>query len=589
MSDSLSTNADALGASGARRPALMGTRHMAVAGHYAAAHAAFVVLEAGGNATDAGVAAGLALEVLQPDIVSVAGVAPIMLYDAASEQITTISGLGWWPRAADAGYFRREHGGRIPDGLRRTVVPAAPDAWITALERFGTMSFADVAAAAIRFARDGFPMYPILADMITLHESDYARWPSNAAIYLPGGRPPRTGELFVQADLAATMQFMVEEERAHLTGGRAAGLAAARDAFYKGDIAATIAAFHHGNDGWLTRQDLSEFRVAVEPALSTRFANWEVYTCGPWCQGPALIQALNLLDPAELVALGHNSIDYVHALTEAIKLAFADREQWYGDPRFVEVPIERLISTEYAAARRGLIRPGRAWPEMPPAGDPRNGAAVLDSSARNLAGSGATPHAVARDTSYVCVVDRWGNAFSATPSDVSFDAPVIPGTGLSVSTRGSQSWTDPAHASCLAPGKRPRLTPNPAIAIRRGEAVMPFGTPGGDVQIQAMMQTFLNQVIFGMDPQVAAEAPRFASYSFPDSFEPHDYFPGRLQIEGRFDPKLGDALRSYGHQVEWWPDQTWRAGSVCSIRADRRLGLLIGGADPRRASYAVGW
>jgi gamma-glutamyltranspeptidase/glutathione hydrolase len=172
---------------------------------------------------------------------------------------------------------------------------------------------------------------------------------------------------------------------------------------------------------------------------------------------------------------------------------------------------------------------------------------------------------------------------------VSFDAPVIPGTGLAVSTRGSQSWTDPAHASCLAPGKRPRLTPNPAIAIRRGEVVMPFGTPGGDVQIQAMLQVFLNQVLFGMNPQVAAEAPRFASYSFPDSFEPHDYFPGRLQIEGRFDPKLGDTLKSYGHDVQWWPGETWRAGSVCSIRADRRSGLLVGGADPRRSSYAVGW
>jgi gamma-glutamyltranspeptidase/glutathione hydrolase len=589
MSDSLSTNADALGASSAHRPALMGTRHMAVAGHYAAAHAAFVVLEAGGNAVDAGVAAGIALEVLQPDIVSVAGVAPIMLYDAATEQITTISGLGWWPKAADPAYFRDRHGGRIPDGLRRTVVPAAPDAWITALGRFGTMSFGDVAAAAIRFAREGFPMYSLLADMIALHESDYARWASNTAIYLRGGRPPRAGELFVQSDLAATLGFMAEEERAHLAGGRAAGLAAARDAFYKGDIAATIAAFHRENDGWLTLEDMNDLRVAIEPALRTRFTNWEVYTCGPWCQGPALIQALNLLDPAGLAALGHNSVDYVHVIVEAIKLAFADRERRYGDPRFVEVPIERLISTEYAGARRELIRPRLAWPEMPPAGDPHGRVGGPGSGAEPLAGSVAVPHAVPRDTSYVCVVDRWGNAFSATPSDVSFDAPVIPGTGLAVSTRGSQSWTDPAHASCLAPGKRPRLTPNPAIAIRRGEVVMPFGTPGGDVQIQAMLQVFLNQVLFGMNPQVAAEAPRFASYSFPDSFEPHDYFPGRLQIEGRFDPKLGDTLKSYGHDVQWWPGETWRAGSVCSIRADRRSGLLVGGADPRRSSYAVGW
>jgi gamma-glutamyltranspeptidase / glutathione hydrolase len=589
MSDSLSTRADVLGGSTACRPALMGTRHMAAAGHYAAAHAAFVVLEAGGNAVDAGVAAGVALGVLQPDIVSVAGVAPIMLYEAASGRITTISGLGWWPKAADPEYFRRQYGGRIPDGLRRTVVPAAPDAWLTALERFGTMSFGDVAAAAIGFARYGFPMYPILADMIALHESDYTRWPSNAAIYLPGGRSPRTGELFFQTDLAATLAFMAEEERAHLAAGRVAGLNAARSAFYSGDIAAAIAAFHRENDGWLTLEDMKDFRVAIEPAICTRFADWEVYTCGPWCQGPALIQALNLLDAVELVALGHNSVDYVHVVVEALKLAFADRERWYGDPRFVDVPIERLISAEYARARRALIRPCKAWPEMPPAGDPYDGTCGAGASTQHPVASREVPNALARDTSYVCVVDRWGNAFSATPSDVSFDAPVIPRTGLSVSTRGSQSWTDPAHPSCLAPGKRPRLTPNPAIALRRGEEVMPFGTPGGDVQVQAMLQVFLNQALFEMDPQAAAEVPRFASYSFPDSFEPHDYFPGRLQAEGRFDAKTGDVLKSYGHDLHWWPDRTWRAGSVCSIKANRRSGLIVGGADFRRSGYTVGW
>ena len=588
MSDSLSTSADALGGSAACRPALMGTRHMAAAGHYAAAHAAFVVLEAGGNAVDAGVAAGLALGVLQPDIVSVAGVAPIMLYEAASGRITTISGLGWWPKAADPEYFRCQYGGRIPDGLRRTVVPAAPDAWLTALELFGTMSFGDVAAAAIGFARDGFPMYPLLADMIALHELDYARWPSNAAIYLPGGRPPRTGEPFFQTDLAATLTFMVEEERAHLASGRVAGLNAARNAFYGGDIAATIAAFHRENDGWLTLEDMKDFHVAIEPPSCARFADWEVYTCAPWCQGPALIQALNLLDAADLAALGHNSADYVHVVVEALKLAFADRERWYGDPRFVDVPIERLISAQYAEARRALIRPRKAWPEMPPAGDPYDRSSGPEAGAQRRLASRAVPNPP-RDTSYVSVVDRWGNAFSATPSDVSFDAPVIPRTGLSVSTRGSQAWTDPLHPSCLAPGKRPRLTPNPAIAVRRGEEVMPFGTPGGDVQVQAMLQFFLNHVVFEMDPQAAAEAPRFASYSFPDSFEPHDYFPGRLQIEDRFHPKIGDVLKSYGHDVHWWPDRTWRAGSICSIKANRRSGLIVGGADFRRCGYVVGW
>jgi gamma-glutamyltranspeptidase/glutathione hydrolase len=553
---------------------------MAVAGHYAAAHAAFQILEAGGNAVDAGVAAGIALGVLQCDLVNVAGVAPILLYEAASGQVRTISGLGTWPRLADPEFFRREHGGAIPEGILRTVVPAAPAAWITALLRFGTMSFGEVAAAAIRFAGEGFPVYPLLADMIRLNEAGYRRWPSNAAVYLPNGRAPEVGDVFVQADLARSLQHLADEEKAASGKGREAGLRAAYDAFYRGDIAAAIVRFHRENGGWMREEDLSEFRVEIEPAVKAGFAGVDVYTCGPWCQGPVLLQALSLIDPSAVREMGHNSLDYVHTVAEALKLAFADRERWYGDPRFVDVPLARLLSAEYAAARRKLIRPDRAWPEMPPAGE----AGAAEAPQAKQGGPG-----LPRDTSYVCVVDRHGNVFSATPSDVSFDTVLIPGTGLCPSSRGSQSWTDPRHPSCLAPGKRPRLTPNPALAIRPGEWIMPFGTPGGDVQSQAMLQLFLNVAVFGMDPQSAAEAPRFASYSFPDSFEPHQYFPGRLNVESRIPDAVRNGLASRGHDLFAWPDWTWRAGAVCTIRADLRTGVLTGGADPRRPSYAVGW
>jgi len=568
-----------------QRPALLGTRHMAVAGHYLAAHSAFRVLEAGGNAVDAGCAAGLVLGVVQPDIVNVAGVAPIILYLAERDEVLTISGLGWWPKTASAAYFRERHGGKIPTGILRTVIPAAPDAWITALEKFGTMSFADIAADAIRFARDGFPAHPLMAELIAQHAGEYARDPAAAKVFLAQGRAPRVGEPFVQTDLGRTLQHMADQDRAAAAkGGRLAGLGAARDAFYKGDIATAIVRFHHENGGWMTAADMAGFAVAVEPPVRTSFAGVDVYGCGPWCQGPALPQALNLLSPDELRQYGHNSVDYVHVVTEALKLTFADRERHYGDPRFVDVPLEALLSPEYARQRRALIRRDKAWPEMPPAGDPHRMRGSIAGEAPAMAGG---PLAGMKDTSYICVVDRWGNALSATPSDSSFDGVMIPGTGLCPSSRGSQSWTAQDHPSKVEGGKRPRLTPNPALAMRRGEFVMPFGSPGGDVQIQAMLQVFLNIVLFGMDPQEAVEAPRFATFSFPDSFEPHAYYPGRLNLEARIDRTVGSDLAARGHKVEPWPDQIWRAGAVCTIVADRTL--MAGGADPRRQSYAAGW
>ncbi|HEY1437451.1 MAG TPA: gamma-glutamyltransferase [Casimicrobiaceae bacterium] len=566
------------------RPLLLGTRHMAVAGHYGAAHAAFAALESGGNAVDAGVAAGVALGVLQSDLVNVAGVAPIMIYRAAKRDVVTISGLGTWPRAVTPDLFQKRHGGKIPAGILRSVVPAAPDAWITALENYGTMSFGDCAAAAIRFASTGFPMYGLMSEMIAMHAADYARWPSSAAVYLPNGRPPRRGEIFVQADLGRSLQYMVDEEKEAATKGRAAGLKAARDAFYRGDIARAIVAYHQANGGLMTAQDLDEFRVAIEPPVKTNFAGIDMYSCGPWCQGPALLQMLGVLNGIDLKGMGHNSLDYAHVVTEAIKLAFADRECYYGDPRFVKVPIETLLSDAYAETRRAMVRSDRAWPQMPPYGE-IPGFASRSAPVPTLESAAAGAH----DTSYVCVMDKNGNVFSATPSDPSYDTPVIPGTGLCPSSRGSQSWADPAHASSVAPGKRPRLTPSPAIAILPDGSPMPLGTPGGDVQAQAVLQVFLNMTVFDMNPQQAVEAPRFASYSFPDAFEPHSYSPGVLHVESRVSQSIRDGLAARGHKIMDWPEFVWRAGAVCVLRADRSRGVISAGADPRRPCYAVGW
>jgi gamma-glutamyltranspeptidase/glutathione hydrolase len=393
--------------------------------------------------------------------------------------------------------------------------------------------------------------------------------------------------VFVQRELGRTLQFLADEEkRAAQRKGRVAGLHAVREAFYRGDIAAEVVKFIRAQGGFMSREDFADYRVSFEPTVKTSFAGIEVHACGPWSQGPVLPLALNILKGYDLAALGHNSPEYIHLLVEALKLAFADRHNHFGDPKFVPVPVAELLSERYAAFRRSLIDRDAAWPEMPPAGDPR----TLERMTNRWMPPPETETGPGPgDTSYICVVDRNRNAFSATPSDGSDQTPLIPGVGIVCSGRGTQSWAEPDHPSSVAPGKRPRLTPNPALAFRDGELFMPFGTPSGDVQPQAMLQVFLNISVFGMAPQEAVEAPRFATYSFPGSFQPHPYFPGRLQIENRIDPQVGEALERKGHKVHRWADWTPRAGSVCAIVNDPRHGVLHGGADPRRPAYVLGW
>jgi gamma-glutamyltranspeptidase/glutathione hydrolase len=584
--DSLSTDAGAADTMGGLRPCMQGTTHAVSSGHYLATQAAFEILEAGGNAADAGVTACIVMAVVQSDFVNVAGVAPMMIYSAGRGTVETIAGLGTWPSQANAHFFNGNHGGQIPDGLLRTVVPAAPAAWVQALRTHGTMSFADVSKVAIRCARDGFVMYPLMAETIAMFQDKYRRWPSSAAVYLPGGAPPRPGDIFVQSDLARTLQYLVDQEAASVAKGRQAALGAVHDAFYRGDVAATVCRYHEENGGLLRMSDMDGFEASIEQPVSIDFGGTTVLSCGAWCQGPVLLQTLKLLDKGALSGLAHNSAAYIHLLCESIKLAFADRHAYYGDPRFTNVPLPVLLSDNYAAQRRGMIEPRRAAQGMPEPGDAsQTGKAPYRADARPV----VPPVPAPLDTSYVCVIDRFGNAFSATPSDISADTPVIPGTGLCVSSRGSQSWLDPDHPACVQPGKRPRLTPNPALAIRKGEFLLPFGTPGGDVQCQAMLQTFLNYLLFDMNPQQAVEAARFGSYSFPDSFWPHGYLPGRLNVEDRIPEETKLELAGMGHDVSRWPEWTWKAGGVCMAVKDLRTGVLSAGADPRRPSYALGW
>lgn len=584
--DAAQNQKEAPGAASGLMNQVMGRRWMVAAGHPLAAQAAARILEAGGNAVDAGAAAGMMLGVVHPDMVSFAGVGPTLVHVARTRKTYEISGVGPYPRLATAEHFRTAHRGEIPVGLPRTVVPATPDVWCTAIARWGTKSFTEIAAPSFECARDGYPVSTFSAAMFARSAEKMSRWASNAELYLPGGKPPAAGQILVERELAGTIKTMMTAEARARRQGRVKAIRAARDAFYRGDIARRIAAYHEKHGGLLRYEDLAGFHVEVAPALRAPFHDYEVATCGFWCQGPVFLQMLNLIEAYDFGALGHNAPRALHVLVEAMKLAFADREAYYGDPRHVKVPADGLLSKVYAAARRALIHEDRAWPDMPPAGDPyglaavRNGAPRTPPAARGLSGS--------LDTSYVAVIDEQGNAFSSTPSDPCVDSPVIPGVGCVVSPRGSQGWLVPGHPSEVAPGKRPRLTPAPAMAFKDGRIFLAFGTPGGDVQQQAMLQVLLNVTAHGMPLQRAIEAPRLATRSFPDSFWPHPHAPGMLEVEKRVSAETRQALAALGHGVSDWPEWDWRAGAVCAVMVGHD-GARLGGADPRRGAHAIGW
>lgn len=550
------------------RPTIVGRRYVVSAGHHLAAEAASRILWRGGNAIDAGVAGGLVLNVVMPDMCNFGGVAPIVVRAGGSDEVWSVAGVGTWGREATLEAFRRRFGDTLPQGLGNAVVPAAPAAWITALERWGTCSFADVAESAIELADAGFALDVRAAYAIGAFGRE---WETTREVFLPGGRAPQVGHVLRQPALAALLRRLADAE---VGGDRADALVSARREFYEGEIAEAIVAFARNGGGWLTREDLSGFTADVAPAASRPYRGWLVHTTGPWSQGPAMLQALAILEGFDLEAAGHNSADYLHLFVEAIKLAFSDRERYYGDPKFVDVPLERLLSDAHAAELRDRLDPGHALGNLP----------TLQA-----------PLARKHDTTYLCVIDGEGNAFSATPSDTLDGGPLMPDLGIIVSPRGLQSRLDPAHPSVLAPGKRPRLTPSPALALRAGEGQDPrlwaFGCPGGDVILQAMLQSFLNVVHFGMTPQQAVESPRVAAFSFPGSFYPHVELDRLVNVEARIDEAVRRDLAARGHDVALWPEWEFDAGGVSMCldlrppAADGRV--LAAAADPRRSTYAI--
>ncbi len=574
------------------RPVIRGTHGVIAAGHYLAAEAGVYILRSGGNAIDAGVAAGFCLHVLEPHQNGVGGEAPILLYSARHRKPFAINGHGTAPRRATIGWFREQGIELIPgDGFLPATVPAAFDSWITALREFGTMSLAEVLSPALDLAENGFPMYGMLRDILLARKGKFlADWPTSADVFLPGGRVPEIGEIFRQPLLASTFRKLIHAEKHGAHCGRDNGLQAARDLFYKGEIAEGIAEFVAESEimdatgklhrGLLEYDDVVEYSAKVETPEVVNYRGIDVLKCGPWSQGPVMLQQLTLLEGFDLKSLGHNSPEYIHALVECAKLAFADREAYYGDPEFDEVPIDILLSKEYAADRRMLIDPMAASGEFRPG--EVHGPLTYDASSARCDRS-CSDH----DTTHLDVIDAEGNMMSATPSGGWLQtSPVVAGIGFPLGTRGQMFFLDERRPNALQPGKRPRTTLTPSLAMKDGKPFMALGTPGGDQQDQWTLQFFLNVVDFGMDLQEAVDAPTFHTSHFPSSFYPRSMFPKRVVVEERIPETVRAELRRRGHDIVIAPG--WAHGRVLGIRITE--GLIEGVASPRlETGYAMGW
>jgi len=574
---------------------IMATHGVVTAGHYLAAEAGMQMLRRGGNAMDAAAAVGFALAVLKPHQNGIAGEVPILGFDAAGGQPFAVSGNGVAPRAATIDYFREQKIELIPgDGFLPAIVPPAVDTWVLLLSRFGTMRLRDVLSPAIEYADSGFAMYDSLrAALAGCNEVFANEWPSSAAKFLPDGQPPALGAIWRQPQWAATFKTLIDSEAGE--HDRESGLRAARDRFYKGDVAETIVRFARStpckdatgrtHTALLSLDDFAAYHAKIEQPVAARYRGIDVLKCSSWTQGPVLLQMLALLEGFDLSAMGHNSAEYIHTVTEAMKLAFADREFYYGDPDFVEVPFDRLLSRGYAAERRVLIDAQRASMELRPGGSPGlQPRSVLEVNARFAEGRGPANG----DTTKLEVIDAAGNVVSATQSGGwLMTSPVVPGLGFPLGTRGQMFSLQPGHPNALVPGKRPRTTLTPSLAMRDGKPWLAFGSPGGDMQDQWALQAFLNVVEFGMSLQEAVEAPTFWTLHAPSSFYPRSAELGVLCLEGRISGRAREQLATRGHLVR--PAGAWAGGNTLAASVERD-GVLCAAASPRLdPAYAVGF
>jgi gamma-glutamyltranspeptidase / glutathione hydrolase len=547
-------------------PRLIGTRGAVAANSYLSVDAGVDILKAGGNAVDAAVAATLVEGLVNPQMHTIGGECPILLRLAGEDRVISVNGNTAAPMAATPEAFRKRGLSDVPEeDILAAGVPAAFSALMTVLERWGRMSFRDVSAHARELAAKGFALSAGLRNqhkygLAPLREKMLAKWPGTAKLYLREGRPPEVGEIIRNEALARTYDYLANAKDPH-------------EAFYRGDVAAEIAKFSREREGLLSLEDFHSFETKIEEPVSLRFGDTQLFKCGFWSQGPAELQTIALVWP-KLKGMAFGSPDYWHLLVEAMKLAFADREQYYGDPSMTLVPEEILLSEDYSGARSRLIDMRKSSLELRP-GDARRNAPLLPEDER------FTPKDWGPGTVHVDAVDREGNMASFTPSGGWLkSAEVIDALGFPLSVRMMTFYLGPAHhPNVVAPGKRPRTTLTPALAFKGGKPWMSFGTMGGDNQGQWLLQFFLCRAAFGMTLQEAIEAPRLSTEHFPGFFAPHQGLPNRIRVEPRIGTKAIEELRRRGHDVDLAPD--WSEGFVSAIALDEARGVLEAGCDPR--------
>ena len=571
------------------RPVIRGQQAALSSMKSEATEAARRILQEGGNAFDAAVGGQAALAVTDFPMNGVGSDAVVLVYVARENKVFSVNAEPRAPKLATIEWYEKNNGGKIPssDGLLSGGLPGVVDAWYVMLDRWGTMSFEQVLQPAIELADNGFPLSEARAGYLA-GSKKILKYPSTVKIYLPNGRPPKAGEIFKNPDLARTLKKLVEAEKANQAKGRNVALKAARDRFYKGDIAREMASFSAANGGLFRYDDFAEYTAKVETPVSIDYHGYRVYKNPSASQGPTELIALNLLEGYDLKALGHNSADFLHISVEAMKLAMADREKFLGDMDFINIPYDGLLSKEYARDRRQLIDPAKASLELRP-GSPAKFISMAPPAERTVQvvlGGGASHDG---DTSYIAIVDKDRNMVSLEPSlHSAFGTGVVMGdTGIIFNCRGDYYSLVRGEANALEPGKRPRSTLQSTLVMKDGQPYAILGSPGGDDQVMRTIQTLINLIDFGMNIQQAIEAPRWSSRSFPASPFPHTMYPGDMSVEERIPDATRQALVARGHKLHVAPP--WSLGSSAGIVIDLKTGVLSAGADPRVEAYAWAW
>ena len=569
------------------RPVIRGRQAAVSSMRSQATETARQILEAGGNAFDAAVAGQAVLGLTDFADNGLGSDAVVLVYVAREKKVYSVNAEPRAPKLATIEWYERNNGGRLPesDGLLSGGLPGVVDAWYVLLDRWGTMSFEQVLQPAVDLAENGFPLGESSAADIASTKK-ILKYPTTVKVYLPDGKLPKAGDVFRNRDLARTLRNLVEAEQANKAKGRHEALRAARDRFYKGDIARELASFSEANGGLFRYDDFAEYTAEVETPVSIDYRGFRVYKNPSASQGPTELIALNLLEGFDLKTLGHNTAEFLHTCVEAMKLAMADREKYLGDQDFIKIPYDGLLSKEYARERRSLIDSEKASLELRP-GSP--GKFVKNTSVRSLRpvlGGNANHDG---DTSYIAVVDKDRNLVSFEPSlHSAFGTGVVMGnTGLILNCRGDYYSLVRGEANALEPGKRPRSTLQSTLVTNNGEPYAILGSPGGDDQVMRTMQTLVNLVDFGMNIQQAIEAPRWSTRSFPASPFPHTMRPGDMSVEARISEATRQALRARGHKLRVVP--AWSLGSNAGIVIDPATGVLSAGADPRVEAYAWAW